>query len=127
MLLNINWSYILFDLFDIQHILILRIFNVNYCFIQINVALEDNNRIIEKSRISWKDSIRMGKEYSIDESCINLLGDNNFPDLNEVNEGSVTNQSMINNGGIVETKKDKKAYDIECFEDKAYYSLLLKV
>lgn len=86
-----------------------------YCF-QIDVALEDDNRVIEKSRVSWEESKRLDKDFEAD-SSVGVHGITADHDSSE----------KESNGANRERKNGSRRFDPECYDDRPFYSMLLKV
>lgn len=73
---------------------------------QIDIALGDDIRVMEKSRMPWGDSKRLDKD--IDEGAeIQIRG----------------NDSVVEEGV---QKTGSRRYDPECYDDRPFYSMLLK-
>jgi hypothetical protein len=73
------------------------------------VALEDNTRVVEKSRLPWKDSQRIGKERDSTEEVV------------------VNHSDYHSDDDERDTKKAAERFDEECYDDRPFYSMLLKV
>jgi hypothetical protein len=83
---------------------------------QIDVALEDENRVIEKSRTSWEDSKRIDKGFTGGSVGSRFESDSNASTTGE--DGDETNTNSKNNS---------RKFDPECYDDRPFYSMLLKV
>lgn len=71
---------------------------------QIDLALGDDIRVVEKSRMPWADSKRLDKDIG-EEGEIHIQG-------NSIEEGV--------------PKTGSRRYDTECYDDRPFYSMLLK-
>ena len=73
---------------------------------QIDLALGDDIRVVEKSRVPWGDSKRLDKD---------------------IGEGARVHIHGNDSVGEEEVQKTgSRRYDLECYDDRPFYSLLLK-
>ena len=83
---------------------------------QIDMALEDDNRVIEKSRAVWNESQRMDK--GTDSSSMYMKNN----DMNQQKYGDDEDEPRIK----IKNKSETGQFDLECYDDRPFYSLLLK-
>ena len=101
---------------------IIAVLNTFYNFLtllQIDVALNDDSRVIEKSRVSWEESKRLDKNLEENADAM-ITGESDGPnDFTGDEEGE--RSSRRNNGNA------NRRFDPECYDDRPFYSMLLKV
>lgn len=66
--------------------------------------------------MSWDESGRLDKEFD-ENGSVMINGDNNVPN---------GDASTIQEGNILK-KNEKRKFDPECYDDRPFYSMLLKV
>ena len=90
-----------------------------FTFLQIDVALNDDSRVIEKSRVPWEESKRLDKSLEDDTNAVinsESDGQNDFIGDEEGEKSSRRNSGNAN-----------RRFDPECYDDRPFYSMLLKV
>ena len=87
---------------------------------QIDVALEDDSRVIEKSRPLWGESRRMEKDADPSSSFAKLGRKRSF-------DGDGDDDDDTGRQGRKRSSSEsEQLYDLECYDDRPFYSLLLK-
>ena len=81
-----------------------------------HMALEDDHRVIEKSRAVWNESQRMDK--SMDSTALYMKNN----DMNQQKYMDEEDEPRIK----IKNKGEPGQYDLECYDDRPFYSLLLK-
>ena len=100
-------------------VVVLNTFFNFFTFVQIDVALNDESRVIEKSRVPWEESKRLDKNLEDDTDAIinsESDGQNDFIGDEEGEKSSRRNSGNAN-----------RRFDKECYDDRPFYSMLLKV
>ncbi len=102
----------------------LRVFNQKI-WEQIDTNLEDEDRTIEKSRLPLHDSERIGRSLE-DE----IPDDQRANDSNEDEDSDEDSDSDSDNnkgkGNAAAKKRKREKYDLEVYDDRPFYSMLLK-
>ena len=97
---------------------------------QIDVALDDDSRVIEKSRPVWADSHRTDKDDDPSASYVKSssssarrgsVGHDDDDDDEDDDTGGDRPSKRLGRHGTEDIK-----YDLECYDDRPFYSLLLK-
>ena len=83
---------------------------------QIDMALEDDNRVIEKSRAVWNESQRMDKGMDSTSMYMKNNGMNQQEHTDDEDEPRIKTKN----------KGETGQFDLECYDDRPFYSLLLK-
>lgn len=84
------------------------------------MALNDDSRVIEKSRMSWEDSKRLDKDFDENES-VGISAESDYQNDTTGEERGKAGPSQRNNGN------GNRRFDPECYDDRPFYSMLLKV
>lgn len=100
----------------------LSVFNINV-WQQINESLMDEERQVEKSRSSLLDSERL----DIQSFRKDLLIDHSITEENILSYGIQSNSSRMFSESHGGRAKRRQMYDLEVYDDRNFYSLLLKV
>jgi Apoptosis antagonizing transcription factor len=89
---------------------------------QIDAALQDDDRVVEKSRIPWEDSTRIAKESN----CL-ARGKKRTVGEEEDEKEHFNEDSERDRERQRSRPRAARSYDMECYDDRTFYSTLLKV
>ena len=105
----------------------MRVFNRSL-FEQVDVLINDKKRCVEKSRMSLAESKRSDKpeedSLPIDQNPATADSDRESSDDSESDDGD--NPKRKKKGKDVHIVQKKKNYDMEVYDDRPFYTLLLK-